>query len=274
MRLIDRLAELGLAAAPAKRALASGKVFVDGVPSALATREVEPASVELRPNAPRTRVGIEAVVVHRDRGWVVVHKPAGLLSVPAPRRRGQLNVISQVRSALGSAFAVHRLDEATSGLMLVALDEPAQRRLKSELEAHRIDRRYLAIVSPPPPEGWEDTLRSTLVRDRGDGRRGSGGGPEAKFAVTHARALRRLSADLGLVEARLETGRTHQVRIHLAEAGYAIAGDPRYAPPAVRGRAPRLALHAYRLEVPDAQAVRKVFTAPLPDDLEAFLRRR
>ena len=130
MRLIDHILSLGLSRADAKRALQNGKVFVRGMPSALAVREVDPQDVELRAKARRCKPGADLVVMHRASGYVVVWKPSGLLSVPAPGRRDEASVLTQVEGLFGSGLAVHRLDEDTSGLMLVALKEDAQLHLK------------------------------------------------------------------------------------------------------------------------------------------------
>jgi 23S rRNA-/tRNA-specific pseudouridylate synthase len=135
------------------------------------------------------------------------------------------------------------------------------------------------------------TMRSMLVRDRGDGKRGSRDNHEAgaddddgdfdgradaaqgKLAVTHLSLREVLVRDASLVEARLETGRTHQVRIHLAEAGFPVLGDPLYAGPGVRRSSPRLALHAFFLSfVHPITGETHTFDVPLADDLERLRR--
>lgn len=208
---------------------------------------------------------------------VVVYKPPGLLAVPARNRPdGHMSVLSAVaRICGGQALAVHRIDEPTSGLMMVARTEAAQLHLKAQLEAHTVERRYLALVANHPPDRTV-TYDSGLVRDRGDGLRGSGPDTEAdpaRRAVTHVRRVAILDRRTSLVEATLETGRTHQVRIHLSEAGFPILGEPLYAGRSITARAPRLALHAAVLgfEHPDTNEVMR-FTAPLADDLEQLRR--
>lgn len=276
-RLLDHLATLGLKGNAAREALRTGKVKVDGVPVADGGREVEPARVRLDVNSPRIVVGRDPAILWFDAHLAVIWKPPGMLSVPAPRREEEENALRFVGHRLGRAFPVHRLDEETSGLMMVARTEAAQEALKARLEAHEIERAYLALVRGHFPSGPPREVRSMMVRDRGDGLRGSlpDGAPPygAKLAVTWL-SLGELVGRCSLVEARLETGRTHQVRIHLAEAGYPVLGDPLYADAGARRLAPRLALHAARLVFTHPFTAAPLrFDAPLADDLE-ILRRR
>ena len=272
MRLIDHLKALGHSNRQAQDMMQTGKVFVSGVPTADAVREVDPAQVEVRPNAPRIRPGRDPVLLWRDDHLAVVWKPPGLLSVPAPHRRQEDNLLSRMGRVLGSLYPVHRLDEPTSGLMMIARTAPMQQAIKDLLEVHAIERRYAAIVRGRVPEA-PFTVQNRLVRDRGDGLRGPGEGPDAREAITHLRRLERLGDDHALVEARLETGRTHQVRIHLSGAGFPVLGEPLYASPVVARAAPRLALHAWHLalEHPHTHAPLR-FDIPLADDLEALRR--
>lgn len=262
MRLLDALRGLGLSGRDARQALATGKVRLGATPTGDPNREVEAGDVRVDPNLPRCVPGRDAIVAHRGDGWVVVSKPAGMLSVPAPGRRDP-HVIGFVARLYGDAYAVHRLDEETSGLILVALTESAQTWLKDRIEQHDVDREYLAIAAGAVR--GDVTVRNALVRDRGDGLRGAGAG--GKPAVTHFRVEEALRGAT-LVGARLETGRTHQVRIHLSDLGHPVLGDPLYAGSAGRHRAPRLALHARRLAFDDRSGARFAVVAPLPDDLE------
>ncbi len=269
MRLLDVLKDRGLSNRDARQALERGKVSLLGIPTSDPVREVDPAVVVVRPDAPRLTPGRDLVVVHRDDHLAVLWKPAGMLSVPAPRRAGSaLGTASQL---LGEVLAVHRIDEETSGLLLVARSLGAQGSLKDLFERHAVERRYLAIVSGS--FRGERTFRSRLVRDRGDGLRGSGDDPSGREAITHVRLVEPLER-ASVVEATLETGRTHQVRIHLAEAGHPLLGEPLYASTSIRGRAPRLALHSAVIgfvHPVTGQPVR--FETLLPDDLEALRRR-
>lgn len=269
MRLIDHLKTLGLSNREARARLDSGKVWLNGVPTADPGREVDPAQVELRPQAPRVTVGRDPIILWRDAHLAVVWKPARMLSVPAPKRK-ESNLLVEVGRVLGTVFPVHRLDEQTSGLIMVARSEPCQTGLKALLEAHEVERRYLAIVDGHLSES-EQLIRSNLVRNRGDGKRGTGTG-EGKLAITHIQRLRAIGPG-SLVLATLQTGRTHQVRIHLAEAGHPILGEPLYASRAIAQRSPRLALHATVLGFDHpitGESLR--FEAPLADDLEQLCR--
>lgn len=172
---------------------------------------------------------------------------------------------------------VHRLDRETSGLMVFARTVPAERHLGLQFRAHSTYRRYLAVVEG---EVVEQTISLRLIRDRGDGRRGITDDPTAgKSAVTHVMPVERLGG-YTLVECRLETGRTHQIRIHLAEIGHPLCGEKVYRQrlfqPALpdRSGAPRLALHAAELgfEHPATGETMR-FSMPPPADLQKFLVR-
>ncbi len=272
-RLIDHLKSLGMTNRDAKRALQSGKVYVLDLPTADPAREVRVDQVTVRANAPRVRVGVDPVAVYRDEHLVVVAKPPGILSVPAPGRRQDRTIIGELSRMFGPVLPVHRLDEHTSGIMLVARTKPCQTRLKELFFRHDIERRYLALVRGRFPDA-PITVDNILVRDRGDGMRGSGDteGRDAKAATTELVLVERLGATASLVEARLETGRTHQVRIHLSELGYPILGDRLYGGGAARG-AGRLALHARLLAfVHPITGTSVRFEAPLWDDLERLRR--
>jgi 23S rRNA pseudouridine1911/1915/1917 synthase len=220
---------------------------------------------------PRHRPDVDVAVVHREAELVVVYKPSGVLSTPAPGRR-EASVISTVQRWFRAAFAVHRIDEGTSGLLAVALTERMQSALKALFERHDIERRYLALVRGRPR--WNETMvRSTLIRDRGDGLRGSGSGRHAEAdatareAITHLRAIES-RGDLSLIEAKLETGRTHQVRIHLADQRFPILGDTLYG----GARFERLALHAAILGFAHPLTQEPLrFVSPLPDALHTRL---
>ncbi len=234
---------------------------------------------------------------HADPQLVVVEKPSGMTSTRHseeqdwPSRRKQVQpTLDELLPRILAKFerrtgpdqarpvkAVHRLDRETSGLMVFARTFKAEQILQQQFKAHTIERRYRAVVQGHPAA---QTIESFLVRDRGDGRRGSG--PEdqgGQRAVTHVRPLERLG-DYSLIECQLETGRTHQIRIHLAEQGHPVCGDKVYAQP-FRGKprpdssgAPRLALHAAVLgftHPASGEAVR--WEMPLPKDLADFVKR-
>src|SRR5262249_4846530 len=170
-----------------------------------------------------------------------------------------------------------RLDKETSGLVVFARTREAERKLGEQFRAHTIERRYLAVVRGIAKPG---RIESYLERDRGDGRRGSTleSGP-GKRAVTHVRVVEDLG-EYSLVECRLETGRTHQVRIHLGERGTPLCGERVYdrplhgKPVPDRSGAPRLALHAASLGFKHpATGKGMLWESPLPKDLKTLVAR-
>jgi 23S rRNA pseudouridine1911/1915/1917 synthase len=248
-------------------------------------------------------------IVHLDRDVVVVDKPSGItttrhteeLGWPTRRRQVQPTldelvpgVIARRRSSRPRAGRrgdaadrqppgrtqpvrpVHRIDRETSGLVVFARTVPAERILAEQFRAHTTHRRYLALCAGRVGAG---TIRTNLVRDRGDGRRGSSGTDEGKHAVTHVRPLEHFGEAYTLVECRLETGRTHQIRIHLSEIGHPVCGERVYTPPraarAVDGTAAaRVMLHAAELGfVHPASGLELTFTSPLPADMRRLLER-
>jgi 23S rRNA pseudouridine1911/1915/1917 synthase len=246
-------------------------------------------------------------IVHLDDDVVVVEKPTGLTTTrhheeaswPARRRQLQPTLEELVPAAIARHLAarrravrssgrpaapgrlrtppvraVHRIDRETSGLVVFARNVPASRILAEQFRLHTTHRRYLAVVAG---RVRPRTIRSRLIRDRGDGRRGSADGDEGKEAVTHVAPLEHFGDDYTLVECRLETGRTHQIRIHMAESGHAVCGERVYGQPR-KGKkrdaaaAPRVMLHAAELGfVHPVTGAELRFTSPLPADIRAVL---
>jgi 23S rRNA pseudouridine1911/1915/1917 synthase len=233
--------------------------------------------------------GPAPVIVHADDQVVVVDKPPGLTTMrhaeeaaefgPRGRKFLPATLADLLPKLLGDRRplrAVHRLDRDTSGLVAFARTPEAEAHLGKQFRAHTIGRRYLAITRGRPPEG---RIESWLVRDRGDGRRGRGPPGEGQRAVTHVRVLEALGP-CSLVECRLETGRTHQVRIHLGEAEAPLAGERVYdrpmngAPLPDPSGSPRVALHAARLGfMHPATGAWMEWESPLPADLAAVVGR-
>jgi len=190
-------------------------------------------------------------IVHCDDWLLVVEKPAGLLAVPG-RGPDKADCLSaRLQAVHPEALIVHRLDEATSGLMLFARHPEAQRRLSLAFERRAVGKRYVAVVDgrPAAPRG---RIELPLAADWP--RR-----PLQRVDHEHGRPsrtdwLRMQEGGVDAASCRLalkpHTGRSHQLRVHLAAVGHPILGDALYAPPAVRARAPRLLLHASRLRLP------------------------
>ena len=203
--------------------------------------KAKPASGKAKlPSAP-VYDGPQPVMVYSDDSVVVVDKPAGLTTMRHAEEaaefgeRGKTYLPTTLADLLpamlgrpGKAVrAVHRIDRDTTGLVVFARTRVAEVALTDQFKAHSIERRYLALVRGKPKAG---RIESILVRDRGDGRRGSSTTEEGQKAVTHVKIVERLG-DFTLVECRLETGRTHQVRIHLGEAGWPLCGEKVYDRP-------------------------------------------
>jgi 23S rRNA pseudouridine1911/1915/1917 synthase len=218
----------------------------------------------------------EPGIVHVDEWLAVVDKPAGLVVHAAPGHQGK-TLVDALRELLGGGEdperpgIVHRLDKDTSGLMLVARGEEAHRRLAAQIKAHEVRRTYLALVEGRP-KSRSGTIDAPLGRDyRAPARRAVGGrGP--REARTHFTVLETLLAD-SLVEARLETGRTHQIRAHFAAIGHPVAGDPQYGHAGRYGLS-RQFLHSARLGFRHPFTEEEMeFTSPLPADLSQALER-
>jgi 23S rRNA pseudouridine1911/1915/1917 synthase len=282
----------------------SGRVLVDDEPAMDPARRVATgARVKVQPNAPRARKGVlpAEALVYADGDLVVVDKPAGILSVPfdagdrdtliditrAALRRHQTRASARRDISLARASArfdpelgiVHRLDVDTTGLLLFTRNLAAKRALSLQFRAHTVHRRYLALVHGSPIGRSFDTL---LVRDRGDGLRGSWGHfrrprgnppDDAQRAISHVRVLERF-AGASLVECALETGRQHQIRIHLSEAGHPLLGERVYVRdyrgPVIAAHRPMLHARELGFSHPrDARPLR--FTVEPPRDFQTLL---
>jgi len=277
----------------ARQVMLNGNVCVD---PARRLRLTDVVKILPHPAAPPPREK-DVRIRFLDADVVVVEKPAGMTSTRHaeernwPSRRRQLQptldeilprILAKIEKRRGKGApppvrAVHRLDRETSGLVVFARTVAAERHLMQQFRRHTTHRRYLAVAHGNVSA---QTIATNLVRDRGDGRRGSTKLPDVgKRAVTHVRPVERLG-QYTLVECRLETGRTHQIRIHLAEQGHPLCGEKVYNHPlfgeplADTSGAPRLALHAAELgfEHPITGEPMR-FEMPLPDDLAAFVRR-
>ncbi len=216
---------------------------------------------------------VERLIVHRDDDLAVIEKPAGLVVHSAPSHRGEtlVDLLGGIAAGgeSGRPGIVHRLDKDTSGLMLVARNDEAHKALAAAVKRREVVREYTALI-----EGHlgsrTGTIDAPLGRHRRRRTRMAVRGTGSREAVTHFEVIEALPADT-LVHARLETGRTHQIRVHFAAIEHPVAGDPEYGS---RGRhgLERQFLHASRLEFthPVTEG-RMEFASELPDDLRAAL---
>lgn len=246
-----------------------------------------PQPVAPQPGAPMLPAD---AIVYSDDAVVVVNKPAGLTTMRHKEEaeefgRGKRFLPKTLADLLPAAIgapdrpvtAVHRIDRDTSGLVVFARTRAAADHLTAQFRKHTADRRYLALTRNAPKPG---RVESVIVPDRGDGRRGTSRDllvEDGKRAVTHVKVLETLG-NFAAVECRLETGRTHQIRIHLSEAGHPVCGDKVYCKKpngevvADGSGAPRLALHATELGFAHpATAAALHWDMPLPADLAKFV---
>jgi 23S rRNA pseudouridine1911/1915/1917 synthase len=250
---------LGIDDVNAAAAIAGGRVYLDGkrvrdaeaVLAAALTVTVhdDPGTGASTPGVASTSTPPLTVVVH-TADVLVVDKPAGLAC--QAERRGGPALDRAVQARHLGATLVHRIDRDTSGLVLFALNERSRAALARAMGEGAIEREYLAEVAGAPAEE-RFTIDAPIGPDPRARRRQAAGVPGGLAARTHVEVVARRSEGATL-RCRLDTGRTHQIRVHLAHVGLPILGDPLYAPAAVAARSARLMLHAERLRWPGGEA--------------------
>jgi len=266
LRLDQALAKLAsdLSRGAARRLIARGSVFVAGSRVKVAGRVVRagqtlevhqaPDEVSGGPKAAAKAVPPEIPILLVTPDLVVVDKPSGVLSAPTPET-DQADLLHFLRPTLGQLYLVHRLDAPTSGAMLLARTPEAARSLAAQLETRTLSRKYAAL------------LAGSIAQDFSC-REPVGG----KSACTHFRVLEH-APTATRVEAELETGRTHQIRIHAQTVGHPVLGDRKYGTPLPKGvlRPPRLALHALAVRFADPRTGGETeVEAPFPHELSAY----
>jgi 23S rRNA pseudouridine1911/1915/1917 synthase len=276
--------EEGMVLDDPRRRLAPGTALVVSLPL--------PEPIDAAPEA------IPLTIVHEDEHLIVIDKPAGLVVHPAPGAPAGTLVNALLHYAAGRLSGiggrirpgiVHRIDRDTSGLLVVAKTDAAHQGLQAQFKAHDLERRYLAVVHGVPDPAlprlrqlagisWEPgtvlRIEGRIGRHPGDRKRMAVLSEAGKPAVTRVRVLERF-ADAALVECRLETGRTHQIRVHLSFAGHPLLGDAVYGRRRGAGALagfPRQALHAASLGFvhPVTRASMR-FESALPADLEGLI---
>lgn len=235
-------------------------------------------------------------VIYEDSDLAIVNKPAGMMvhagagATEAARNRGTL--VNALLHRFGQLSAVggdlrpgivHRLDRATSGLIIVAKNDGAHRKLSTEFSQRQVKKTYIALV-----HGWvkndRGTINSSISRDRLRRTRMTTRGSRGREAITHYTVTKRIDSEYGkfsLLEVRIDTGRTHQIRVHLSSLGHPVAGDTLYgAPREMRSRTKKLIsldrnfLHSARLELKHPRTGEVLsFSSPLPGELEQFLQK-
>ena len=268
--------------------LKSGHVLVDGMHAAGSEKVIGGESIKLRPPpaadvaSPRAQ-RMKLAIVFEDDDLIVINKPVGLVVHPGAGKPDHtlLNGLLAHAPALRKvprAGIVHRLDKDTSGLLVVAKNLTAQARLAAQLAARTVKRSYLALVHGEPPA--HGTIDAPIGRDpRARTRMAVSAG--GRHARTDYKVLERFGAGArpgySLIECRLETGRTHQIRVHLQHIKCPIVGDTVYRrgakPVAVRGVAfPRQALHAAELELLHPRSGKRMrWSVPLPADMKKLV---
>jgi 23S rRNA pseudouridine1911/1915/1917 synthase len=272
------LPEIG-SRAVAERLLIAGGVLVDGRPRAKSYKLEGGEKLEFEP-PPRATSTLEPqtmdlVIPYEDEHLLIVDKPAGLVVHPAPgHARGTLVHGLLAYDVEGGdeperPGIVHRLDRDTSGLLVVARSPESHRRLQEMVQAREITREYSALVIGRP-RSRSGTIDAPIGRDRHDAMRQSLDSDTPRAAVTHFE-VEELLPRHALLRVTLETGRTHQIRVHLAAIDLPVAGDPMYGRPAELGL-PRQFLHASRLAFAHPVTGEEVdVSSALPADLETAL---
>ncbi len=281
-----------------KTLIEEGRASRDGIPLREPSESVRegarymltfPAPVAATPVAQ----AIPFPILYEDRDLIVLDKPAGLVVHPAPGNQDN-TLVNALLAHCGDALPgiggekrpgiVHRLDKDTSGVMVVAKTEQALAGLSAAFAARDLDRAYLALVwgMPAPATG---EIEGAIGRDPRERKRMAVLARGGKPALTRYRTLRAWFASVSLLECRLATGRTHQIRVHLASRGHPVVGDPVYlrrVPAAAKGVPesqrrllldfPRQALHAARLGFAHPRTGQRLeFTTPPPADMAALL---
>ena len=299
------VARLDVSRARVQQLISEQKVLVKDVPAkaSLKLRGGEQISVLGSAERPALRAIAEEIpldIPYEDDDLAIINKPAGMMvhagagATEDQRNRGTLvNALLHHFAALSAVGGemrpgiVHRLDKETSGLIIVAKNDDAHRKLAAQFAQREVKKTYIALL-----HGWPKKDRGTIAagisRDRLRRIRMTTRGTGGRDAISHYIVTQRLDTAFGkfaLVEVKIDTGRTHQIRVHMASLGHAVVGDALYGAPremrARRGRAtdeggaislPRNFLHAAQLEVVHPRTGERIaLKSPLPPELQAFL---
>jgi len=310
--LATRLSEVSgaeVSRARVQQLIAKGEVLMNGeaAKASLRLKGDERITVTAPPRAPALRAMAEAIpldIVYEDDDLAVVNKPAGMMvhagagATDEARNRGTLvnallhhfKTLSGVGGELRPGI-VHRLDRATSGLMVVAKNDEAHRRLARQFSGREVHKTYVALVHGWPKQD-RGTIRSAISRHTQRRTRMTTRGLLGREAITHYVVQRKIDSPYGkfaLIEVKIETGRTHQIRVHMASLGHPVVGDKLYGAPAEMRAEPnkrraagmpsalrleRNFLHSAALELTHPRTGELLsFARALPEELEALLKR-
>jgi 23S rRNA pseudouridine1911/1915/1917 synthase len=299
------VARLDVSRARVQQLISEQKVLVKDVPAkaSLKLRGGEQISVLGSAERPALRAIAEEIpldILYEDDDLAIINKPAGMMvhagagATEDQRNRGTLvNALLHHFAALSAVGGemrpgiVHRLDKETSGLIIVAKNDDAHRKLAAQFARREVKKTYIALLHGWPKKD-RGTISASISRDRLRRIRMTTRGTGGRDAISHYIVTQRLDTAFGkfaLVEVKIDTGRTHQIRVHMASLGHAVVGDALYGAPremrARRGRAtdeggaislPRNFLHAAQLEVVHPRTGERIaLKSPLPPELQAFL---
>ena len=284
MRLDQRLRQLrpDLSWTKIRTAIARGQVTVDEVTERDAAAEVRGRSVvdydPTRKALPHAR--LDLVRLYEDEEILVIDKPSGLLTVHTDPEAKELEdtvlrrakeYARHLHGRRSYAGMLHRLDRDTSGALAIALTREAHQRGRELFASHDFERWYLALVQGVPSRR-EGTIEAAISNAYSDGRRRVvRNDDEGRHAVTHYR-VRETYRAAALLEVELETGRQHQIRLHLQRLGHPLIGERVYSE-ASRSRGPRQMLHAWRLRFPHPTRDKTIAAeAPMPKDMSKLCR--
>jgi 23S rRNA pseudouridine1911/1915/1917 synthase len=234
--------------------------------------EVEPEKLDLKP------VDLKLDIIYEDDDLLVINKPQGLVVHPASSYKeptlvhGLLHQVDELSSINGiiRPGIVHRIDKDTSGLLVVAKNDETHRKLSEDLSKHEISRVYIALVYGVITEN-EGTINAPIARHPKN-RLKMAVLPDGKAAITHFKVLERYGKHT-LIECRLETGRTHQIRVHMQFIHHPILGDPIYGPKDIVGDEGQF-LHAQELTFFHPQKKEHMtFTAPMPESFKLMIEK-
>ncbi|QCQ03333.1 RluA family pseudouridine synthase [Ligilactobacillus animalis] len=254
-----------------------GQVLVDGQKTKLAILLDRPVAVtlELPADAAEENVAISHApieVIYEDEFWLVVNKPAGLTSVPGPSNSTDTLVnrvkgyLFEQNSAVKAPRIITRLDRYTSGLVLFAKHSFAQAQIADQVESHRMDKRYFALVQGQIARE-HGFIEGPIARVTDDVKYQIA--PDGRFAKSEY-WLEKSNAELSLVQVKLHTGRTHQIRVHFSENGHPLLGDKLYG--GERTLIARQALHAGKLGFTDPFTKKYLeFSCPIPPDMQLII---